>query len=307
MKPIFQQSSTLTFRLIVFSSLSVLLMTLEYRTDVLKPVRDELTQITYPIQYIVSLPSRIFDWTSNSLATRSRLIFENASLRKSQLLLQSRLQKLGVLEAENVRLQKLLQSSKKIKQRVLIAKMLAVDTDPYRQNITINKGSSHGVFIGQAVIDALGVMGQISQVANHSATALLISDPSHSIPVSVVRNGLRSVAKGLGQSDQIELNFIPGNGDIEVGDKLVSSGLGGRFPRDFPVATVSKVDRPLGKPFATVFATPAAELDRSHEILLVWQETLPLDDEDAGPVGREQNNVQPSSNSEDRLALHQRF
>ncbi len=285
MKPIFQQSSTLTFRLIIFSSLSVILMTLEHRTEYLKSIRDQLNQLAYPIQYTVNLPSRGFKWTADSLATRSRLIKENRSLRNSQLVLQSQLQKFELLEAENKRLQDLLQSAKKIKQRVLIAEMLAVDMDPYRQNIIINKGQAHNVYVGQAIIDAHGVMGQISHVSSHSATALLISDPNHSIPVRVVRNGLRSIAKGLGQTDKIELVYIPGNGDIEVGDKLVSSGLGGRFPYDFPVATVSRVTRSIGKPFATVYAEPAAALDRSHEILLVWQEVAPNKDDDSRQLG----------------------
>ncbi len=275
MKPIFQRSPTLTIRLVIFSTISVVLMTLETRDDNIKQFRDQLSQWVYPLQYIVNLPAQTIGWAERSLASRSHLISENGALRNSQLILQSKLQKLELLEAENERLQHLLQSAKRVKQRVLIAEMLAVDMDPYRQNILIDKGSKHGVYSGQPIIDAHGVMGQIIQVSRYSSIALLVSDPSHSIPVRVVRNGLRSIATGLGQADQIKLNYIPGNGDIEVGDKLVSSGLGGRFPIDFPVATVSRIKRSTGDPFATVYAAPAAELDRSHEILLVWQETRP--------------------------------
>jgi len=246
-------------------------MTLEYRTDKVRPLRNTISHLTYPIQYAVNIPSLLASWTLETFASHKQLIDENKSLRQSQLLLQSELQKFQLLKAENQRLQDLLQSAKKIEQNVLVAEMLAVDMDPYRQNILINKGSRDNVYLGQAVIDASGVMGQISHVSSFSSTALLISDPSHSIPVRVVRNGLRSIATGIGQADQIKLNYIPGNGDIEVGDRLVSSGLGGRFPVDFPVATVSRVSRPAGKPFAIVYAEPTAALDKSHEILLVWQ------------------------------------
>lgn len=303
MKPIFQRSPTLTLRLILFSALSVSLMTLEHRTDNIQLLRTQLNSLVYPLQYLVNLPTRAAYGVSEIFSSRHKLISENSKLRDEQLVLHSQLQKLDLLEAENERLQNLLSSAKRVKQRVLIAEMLAVDMDPYRQNILIDKGSKHDVYSGQPIIDAHGIMGQITQVSRNSSTALLISDPSHSIPVRVVRNGLRSIATGIGQPDQIKLNYIPGNGDIEVGDVLVSSGLGGRFPVDFPVATVSKVRRPAGKPFATVYAQPAAELDRSHEILLVWQ-----DESRPGPDSSEPQPVQGLIRpwpSVDMLALHQ--
>ncbi|MCB1755359.1 MAG: rod shape-determining protein MreC [Gammaproteobacteria bacterium] len=301
MKPIFQRSPTLTLRLLFFSALSVSLMTLEQHNDDIHLLRTQLNHLVYPLQYLVNLPTRGANWAGEAFSSHSRLIAENRKLKNNQLILQSQLQKLELLEAENERLQNLLSSAKRVKQRVLIAEMLAVDMDPYRQNILIDKGSNHDVYVGQPIIDAHGIMGQIIRVSSNSSTALLISDPSHSIPVRVVRNGLRSIATGIGQADQIKLNFIPGNGDIEVGDVLVSSGLGGRFPVDFPVATVSRVRRPAGKPFATVFAQPAAELDRSHEILLVWQDDAPAVPDSSEPAPA-QSQQQPWP-SIDSLAL----
>ncbi|MDO6461103.1 rod shape-determining protein MreC [Granulosicoccaceae sp. 1_MG-2023] len=272
MKPIFQQSPTLTLRLIVFSVLSVMLMSMETQNRALLTLRSVMSEMLYPVQFVVSLPVAAFDSLHEALASRTHLIEENRRLRDAQLIYQARLQKLALLEAENDRLHKLLSSAQRLEQRVLVAEMLAVDLDPFRQNILINKGRSDDVYLGQPVIDASGIMGQITQVSSHSSTALLISDPSHSIPVRVVRNGLRTIATGMGRPDRIKLNYIPGNGDIEVGDLLVSSGLGGRFPVDLPVGLVTEVHRPPGKAFATVYAEPAAGLDRSHEILLVWQE-----------------------------------
>ena len=165
--------------------------------------------------------------------------------------------------------------------------MLAVDMDPYRQKVLIDKGSKHEVYVGQPIIDASGIMGQITQVSNSSSTALLISDPGHSVPVRVIRNGLRSIATGTGKTDRLRLDYIPGNGDVEEGDVLVTSGLGGRFPADYPVATVTHVSRSSGQPFATVYAEPAAGLDRSHQVLLVWRNNGPEDSpsEETKPPG----------------------
>jgi len=271
-KPIFRRSPTLTIRLMVFAALSVGFMTLEHRSEKLQLVRDFFAQLVYPVQYLVTLPSQAYDEMANVFTSHQQLLAENQQLRQTQTLLESRLQTFNSLAAENQRLQRLLHASRKIRQRVLVAEMLAVDLDPYRQKVLVNKGSRDDVYVGQPVIDAKGIMGQITQVSKTSATALLISDPSHAIPVTVVRNGLRSIANGIGTPNLIRLDYIPGNGDIEAGDMLVSSGLGGRFPRDLPVATVTRVDRKPGKPFAQVFARPAASLDRGHQVLLVWKD-----------------------------------
>lgn len=287
MKPIFQRSPTLTLRLVLFSALSVVLMTVETRNENVGRFRSFFNELLYPIHLMVDLPTSMIKETREVISSRSSLIEQNRKLKEEQLILRSHLQKYNLLEAENERLQQLLSSAKRVRQRVLIAEMLAVDMDPYRHNIIIDKGSNHDVYVGQAIIDANGVMGQITQVSSNSSIALLITDPSHSIPVRVVRNGLRSIAAGTGNADSIRLEYIPGNGDIEVGDTLVSSGLGGRFPVDFPVATVTEITRPRGKPFATVYAHPVAEIDRSHEILLVWQED---------------NQPPPTLNSEERTS-----
>lgn len=274
MKPIFQRLPTLTLRLILFSVISVVLMTLDQRDDKIDSVRSALNELAFPIYYLASIPTKTASWARKSLATRSTLVDDNKQLKALQLIQQAKLQRLQTLEAENVRLHKLLSSAQQLKQKVLIAEMIEVDLDPYRQNILIDKGSNHNVFVGQVIIDALGIMGQITHVSRNSSTALLISDPSHSIPVRVIRNGLRTIATGIGSADLIRLKYIPGNGDIEIGDTLVSSGLGGRFPRDLPVAVVSNITRNPGEGFANVYAKPSAQLDRSHEVLLVWQDDV---------------------------------
>jgi len=183
------------------------------------------------------------------------------------------------LGKENDRLRKLLGAIPKTTERLLIAEIINVDADPYRQIILLNKGSSSDVYQGQPLIDALGIMGQIIHVGPMSSNAMLITDISHAIPVQINRTGLRTIAFGSGKIDQLNLRHLPHNIDIKVGDLLITSGLGGTFPPNFPVAIVSKVERPNGEPFAVVEAKPHARLEQSREVLLVWKNQPEAEDE----------------------------
>ena len=190
--------------------------------------------------------------------------------------MRARLQQFEALEAENMRLRDLVGSSFKIGDRVLIAELLAVDLDPYKQQVVINQGSLAGVFVGQPVLDANAVMGQVIQVTPMTSTVLLITDASHALPVQVNRNGLRTIAFGTGRIHELELPHLPHNADIREDDLLVTSGLAGHFPPGYPVARVTQVNREPGEPFATVIATPSAHLERTREVLLVWTLTSTL-------------------------------
>ena len=150
---------------------------------------------------------------------------------------------------------------------------MAVDLDPFSRRIVINKGTRDGVLVGQSLIDSNGIMGQVMTAGPVSSNALLITDPSHSIPVQVNRNGLRSVAVGTGSLNLLELSHIPNNADVRVGDLLVTSGLGGRFPSGYPVGRVVSVERDSGQPFTRVRVKPSARLERNREVLLVWPST----------------------------------
>lgn len=257
--------------------ISLALMVMDHRQQHLETVRSVLSAITYPLHFIVSLPQSGGRWLSETFATRNRLAQENRNLRKENLLLQTRQQKMASLEAENVRMRELLDSSFKVGERVLIAELVSVDLDPYRQQVLINKGSSSGVYPGQPVLDANAVMGQVTHINRFSATVLLITDARHALPIQVNRNGLRTVAMGTGRINELELPHLPNNADIEVGDLLTTSGLGGVFPPGYPVAEVTSVVREPGQPFATVQARPRAHLERTREALLVW--TLPTLDQ----------------------------
>lgn len=258
--------------------LCVLLMVLDHRLHYLKEVRAALSVVVYPVQSLINLPVSAGEWMGESFATRESLMAELTTLKTQQLLYDVRLQKLAALESENMRLRELLDSSFKIGERVLIAELLAVDMEPFSSQIVINKGSNTGVYPGQPILDAQGVMGQITRVGPLTSTAMLISDPNHAIPVAVNRNGVRAIAIGTGNPEELDIPHFPNNADIQVGDMLVSSGLGGRFPRGYPVATISAIKIDPGQPFARVSARPAAELKRSREVLLVWPTTLETGD-----------------------------
>lgn len=251
---------------------SLALMTMDHRQHHLESIRAGLALVVYPLQYAVNIPANVGNWASEALATRNRLLEENRQLRERELLQQVRLQKLFSLEAENTRLRELLNSSSKIKEHVLIGELMAVDQDPFQRRVLINKGKDDGVFEGQPLLDAYGVMGQVVQVNALTSSALLITDPNNAVPVQDNRTGLRAIAMGIGESDRLEIPNIPNNTDIEVGDLLVTSGLGGHFPTGYPVATIATIKKDPTQPFAHVIATPTAHLERSREVLLVWQQ-----------------------------------
>ena len=272
-QPLFQQEAAASFRLIVLIAVSIVVMTVDHRFNHLEIARSSIANLIYPIQYVVNAPARIASWAYQSLAERGRLLDENRGLKSTLLEMQARQQRLEVLETENAHLRALLGSSARVQQHVLVAEQIAVDLDPYKQQVLIDKGNNDRVYIGQPLIDANGIMGQIIHTSSRTATALLISDPNHSLPVEVVRNGLRSIVAGIGKTDVVELLHIPASADVRIGDTLVTSGLGGRFPADYPVARVTAVDHPPGSAFAQVLAKPTAQLNRSREVLLVWHES----------------------------------
>ena len=251
-------------------------MTVDHRSHYLDKVRGALLTVIYPLQVIVDGPIRASRWVVEGLTSRKTLVAQNRMLRQEQLLINARLAKVFELEAENKRLRSLLDSSAKIADRVLIAQIMAVDLDPFSRRIVVNKGAHDGVSVGQSLIDSNGIMGQIIAVGPVSSNALLITDPSHAMPVQVNRNGLRSIAVGTGTANLLELTHIPNNADIRVGDLLVTSGLGGRFPSGYPVGRIVSVERDTGQPFALVNLKPSARLERNREILLVWSPVTDL-------------------------------
>ena len=244
-------------------------MTADHRTHMLDGVRSTVSILFYPLQTIASTPTDVGNWLGEQFTSHQTLIDENQQLRSENLLLKAQLQKFASLQAENIRLRSLLKSSRKLRDQMLIAETIAVDLDPYKHQIVINKGQQSGIYAGQPILDAYGIMGQIINPGIASSSAILITDPSHAIPVQVNRNGLRTVLYGTGAANYLEILNLPNNADIEIGDLLITSGLGGRFPEGYPVATVVNIKRDPGQPFARIIAEASAHLEQSREVLLV--------------------------------------
>ncbi|MDH5764548.1 MAG: rod shape-determining protein MreC [Gammaproteobacteria bacterium] len=271
MQSLFVRGPSVTLRTIIFVGLSIILMIADHRWQHVEAMRTAVESLViHPLRYIINVPADLIQWTSESISSQKELVDENRRLKDQQLKAQVSLQKLSILEKENERLRKMLSAQPKVGEKVLIAELLSIDMDPYRQQVVLNKGQHHSVYHGQPVIDAWGVMGQVVHIGEYSSTAMLITDPSHAIPVQVNRNGLRSTVFGNGQTDNLELKYIPHNADIEIGDLIITSGLGGRFPPNYPVGRIISIERPAGETFANVIAQPIAHIDRSREILLVW-------------------------------------
>lgn len=250
---------------------SIALMYVDQRFHHLEAMRSTLSWLIAPVQYLVDAPVSAGRYAGDWLTRHDRLMEENARLRDEQLVLRAHLQKYQSLVMENSRLRELLGSASRIGEDVVVAELMAVDLDPTKRLITINKGYEHGLREGNAIIDADGVMGQILHAGPLTSSAMLITDPSHAIPVQINRTGLRTVAFGSNNPSELILQPIAATADIKVGDLLVTSGLGGRFPPNYPVARISKVNRLPGKGFVEVVAMPVAQLYRSREVLVIRQ------------------------------------
>lgn len=246
------------------------LITADLRYQRLETTRSVLDTLGTPIFWLADLPLRLRDWSEEHVQSRTEMLEENERLARENLILQGRSQQMAALQAENVRLRALLNSTAMLRDDVLVAELMGVSPDPVRHQLVLNKGELDGVFVGQPLINADGLMGQIVEVSATTSRALLITDATHSIPVQVNRNGVRAIAEGTGSLGALEIRHVSATTDIQVGDLLVTSGLGQRFPGGYPVAVVTEIEHDPGKMFARVVARPSAALDRSRHVLLVF-------------------------------------
>lgn len=269
-KTIFAQGSVPGIRLIIICVLSVALIFADARFNELTSVRSAIGTGLAPVHWLGSAPGRLSDWVASLFTTRDDLIEQNEALNARLLILERRALKYAALASENNELRRLMNSSEVLDDHVIVGEVVAVSPDPFSHEIVINKGSRDGVEVGQAILDANGLMGQVQQTSGFTSRVLLVSDSSHAVPVEVVRNGLRAVLLGNGDPDVLELVHVPDTADIREGDLLVSSGLGGRFPRGYPVAEVKQITKEPGEPFVQIRASPRAELNRSRLVLVVF-------------------------------------
>ncbi|MEN8712887.1 MAG: rod shape-determining protein MreC [Arenicellales bacterium] len=263
-----------TVRVIVMIALSVALMLIDNRTQQFEKLRNVLQTVIYPVMFISTLPREMIRAVTGTMEASSTLQSENESLRQENLLLHSRLEKLHSLEADNRRLKRLLGQSEQIAENVLLAELVEVSLEPYTQQISLNKGSSDDVYVGQPVINGDGVIGQVVHTSQFQSTVTLLTDPGSAIPVMVMRNGLRGVLFGTGVRNRLALPYMTADADIRIGDLLISSGMGGRFPTGYPVATVTEVLQQPSDEFLTINTLPVTQLDHGREVLLIWPETI---------------------------------
>jgi rod shape-determining protein MreC len=260
-----------TLRLLAYLALAVALLVLDHRGGWLDRVRAQATVLAQPLWSLAGLPTRVGDLLSENAATHSGLVAENRTLRNALLISGARVARLQTAAAENARLRELLGANRRGGLDVQLAPILDIDLDPTRQRLVLDAGAGDGVSVGQSVIDAGGLVGQITAVRPGSATVLLLTDPDHAVPVMVARTGVRLVAYGKGRSDRLEVPNIPLSSDIKVGDVLITSGLGGRFPAGFPVGTIVALHPDDSHAFLVGELRPAAQLDRGRDVLLLRQ------------------------------------
>lgn len=251
--------------------LSVGVMIIDYRSHYLGYIRSALATVITPVQIVATLPQEVADRVNVWFVSSEGLRSKHEQLKVEHAKLQTKLQKMRVLQSENEKLRDLLDAAKKVPDRVLMAELVEVSLDPYTHKILVDRGLNHGAHVGQPVFDPSGVMGQITQAMPFTSAVTLITDPSHAMPVLVERNGLRAVAFGTGKSGEVRVSYLSPGADIKVGDMLLSSGLGGRFPPGYPVARVTSVKNDPGEAFLFIDAVPTAEINRASQVLLVWR------------------------------------
>lgn len=245
-------------------------MFIDHHQQHLSGLRKSIAAVVTPIVYLADIPGDFFTWGGENLMTRSQLRQQNTQLQNENMILKAQLQKFANLQARNVSLRNLLGTQNEQVEKRLVAEIISIDSMPFSLRFVINKGSTNHVYVGQAVIDDQGIIGQVIEVSPLYSRVLMISDATHAIPVHIQRNGIRSILVGTGNVNLLALQYLPDTTDIQVGDILLSSGLGMRFPAGYPVAEVTQVEKKPGESFATILAKPTAKLEKNSPVLLVW-------------------------------------
>lgn len=276
-KPLFPRGPGLGLKTLALLAVCGALMAADMDGERLKGPREWMSWVLQPVVWVAQVPTRLAAIVEH-FDSRERLIDENGRLRRQQLQLAAQMQRYAALEAENRRIRDILHASARLTDASALADVIAANQDPYRQQVTLDKGAKDGVYRGQAVVDAWGVLGQIVQVNPSSSVALLVTDPDHGVPVEITRSGLQTIALGQGNGQSLRMPFLPANADVQKGDTVVSSSLGGRFPAGYPVGRVDSIEHTPGGHFKEAFATPAAHVGGGRQVLLVWSERPPIDE-----------------------------
>lgn len=269
----FVRGPSLFARLVFFSALSLVLMVVDGRLHYLVEVRQGFVALLHPLELLAASPVYLYERVSERFKGIEALVHENRMLREQAMRQSVELQRLPTLQKENAHLRTLLEARQSLPQRTRFAEILYAGRDPFIHRIIVNAGSQHGVNAGQAVVDGLGVIGQVTRVYPFSSEVTLITDRELAVPVQVERNGLRAIAFGHGRDHTLDLPYLPVNVDIREGDRLVTSGIDGIYPAGLAVATVTHIERNLDSPFARIVCTPVAGTDRNRQVLILLTAT----------------------------------
>lgn len=269
---LFTGHGTGTLRLVVFLALASALMASDARFGLLQSVRQHAATLTAPLYWLAAAPKRLGQTTWSYFQERQDLLAENQQMREQLLLSQAKLLRFDDLMRENESLRELIDARRRLGLPAQLVDLIDVDLDPFRQRLIINRGSKSRIKVGQPVINSRGLVGQILEVSDHRATIILLTDPSHAVPVRVERTGLRAIAYGTGASDRLLLSHVPFSANLQVGDRLISSGLGGRFPAGLPVAVITEVRGDRSATFANADAHPVADVEGTQQLLVLLEE-----------------------------------
>ena len=260
-----------SYRLVFTLIFSFAIMYLDFNGKYLNTLRSYLSAAVYPVHVLVNTPKNLFSAISGNINKQEKLDLINQDIKKENIILKSKIQQIYKLESENKRLRALLNSKPEHQNELIFAEIVSINNDVNKHRIMINKGSRENVYSGDVVSDSKGIIGQIIRDHIFGSEVLLITDPEHAIPIEVARNGLRSIAIGVGNYDHIVLNYLPISADINKGDVLITSGLGGKYPEGYPVATVESIANLTGEPFLEIEAKPFAELQNINEVWVIKQ------------------------------------
>ncbi|MBK9251602.1 MAG: rod shape-determining protein MreC [Proteobacteria bacterium] len=257
-------------RFFVFAVLSILLMYFDQRDGWSQRIRYVLQGAAYPVQVAVGSPRLLWNSTVDLFSTRATLRRENTELKARERELSLTAMRFAALEQENARLRGLANGLPPLVKRSQLADVVSADLSSQRQRLVIDQGDRAGLYRSQAIVDATGLVGQLVRVGPWSAEVMLISDPGHAVPVEILRNGVRTVAEGTGNEDEMRLSLLPATADVKAGDTLVTSGLGGVFPAGIPVGTVVEAVRDPDDILARVRVRPRASLARDRQVMALW-------------------------------------
>ena len=259
------------YRLVFTLTFSFGIMYLDFNGKYLNTLRSYLSAAVYPVHVLVNTPKNLFSSISGNINKQEKLDLKNQEIKKENIILKSKIQQVYKLESENKRLRVLLDSQPEHQNELTFAEIVSIDNDVNKHRIMINKGSRKNVYSGDVVSDSKGIIGQVIRDHIFGSEVLLITDPEHAIPIEIARNGLRSIALGVGNYEYIVLNYLPISADIKKGDVLITSGLGGKYPEGYPVATVESISNLTGEPFLKIEAKPFAELRNINEVWVIKQ------------------------------------